>query len=202
MKNVIFIAISLMALSFQCPATAQKRDLAIHTNILYDAFFIPNAGIDIDMGKGWTAGVNFHHAWWTDKLFFWKQTYGGDIHVDRHFASRKSDNPFDGHRIGLYGQLLTYDFEFCRDGQMAASPNYAIGLEYGYTIHLEKNIHLDFVLGVGYLWGKYKKYTPMWNQSPPEWHYVWQSTHRRSAFCPTKAEINVVWVIDRKGKQR
>lgn len=197
--TIFSILISLMTC---IQVRAQIREMAIHTNLLYDSFFIPNVGMDIDLGRGWTAGLNYHHAWWTDHLFYWKQTYGGDIHVDRYLSTGHSNKPFDGHRLGVYGQQLTYDIEFGGDGQMAAKPNYAIGLEYGYMFSLGRNLHLDFVLGFGYLWGEYKKYAPMWNEYPAEWHYVWQSTHQRKMCCPTKAEINLVWVIDKKGGRK
>lgn len=179
------------------PPVAKKTQVAFHTNMLYDSFFIPNFGLDIDLGKRWTAGIDWHYAWWSNGLFNWRQTYGGDIHVDRHL-SKGTDNPFDGHRLGLYGQLLTYDFELGFDGQIAARPNYAIGLEYGYSLPLGSSLHLDLAIGLGYLWGEYMKYIPMWNEYPEEWHYVWQSTHKTSYFGVTKAEINLVWHIQQK----
>ena len=197
--HIIFMSSALLLCN---SAKAQMPDVAFHTNTLYDAFVIPNLGIDIDLGNRWTAGVNWHHAWWTDKLFYWKQTYGGDIHVDRHLDSENVESPFEGHRLGAYGQLLTYDFEFQADGQMADKPNFALGIEYGYSFPLSRKLYMDFSLGVGYLWGKYKKYTPMWNDYPPEWHYVWQSTHRRNMFCVTKVEISLVWYLKKKGGQK
>lgn len=202
MKRGQFLIIALVVWLCNSQAKAQCPDMAIHTNLIYDAFFIPNVGMDVEVGKGWTAGVNWHHAWWSDHLFCWKQTYGGDIHVDRHFAVSDATNPFDGHRLGIYGQLLTYDLEYGGDGKMADKPNYAIGLEYGYTLPMGKHLHLDLLLGVGYQWGEYKEYTPMWNEYPPEWHYVWQSTHRRNLFSLTKAEINLVWFIHSKGGKK
>lgn len=199
MKRCPYIVIFSVALLSCCRVLAQNTDVSLHTNVIYDAALIPNVGMDINLGNGWTAGFNWHHAWWSDRLFCWKQTYGGDIHMDRHFAVKDVVNPFSGHRLGLYGQLLTYDIESGGDGIMADTPNYAIGIEYGYSLPMGKHLHLDMSVGIGYLWGKYKKYTPMWNEYPAEWHYVWQSTHRRNLFSLTKAELNLVWCIPKKG---
>ena len=51
---------------------------------------------------------------------------------------------------------------------------------------ISSRLNLDFSIGIGYMWGKYMK------QHLVDTHDVWQSTHNRSWFGPTKAEIGSV----------
>ena len=69
--------------------------------------------------------------------------------------------------------------------------NYAIGVEYGYSLPISRRLNLDFTLGVGYWGGEYHEYIPS------DGHYVWQSTKQRHWFGPTKAEVSLIWLIGR-----
>ena len=66
------------------------------------------------------------------------------------------------------------------------------GVEYGYAMPLGRRWLLDFTLGVGFQDGEYKEYLPM------DGHYVWQSTHKRHWWGPTKAEVSLKWLIGNK----
>lgn len=69
--------------------------------------------------------------------------------------------------------------------------NYAAGLEYGYSLPIDRRLNIDFTIGVGYWGGTYHEYKPVDNC------YVWQSTKQRHWFGPTKAEVSLVWLIGR-----
>ena len=73
---------------------------------------------------------------------------------------------------------------------------YGAGLSYGYSLSLSNRLNIDFSIGIGYLWGKYKKY------HPADGCYVWDSTNSRKWFGPTNAEISLVYVIGGKGGSR
>ena len=62
------------------------------------------------------------------------------------------------------------------------SPNYAMGVEYGYSLPIARRLNIDFTIGVGYWGGKYYTYSPL------DGHDVWEST---------KAEISLVWLLGR-----
>ena len=87
--------------------------LAVKTNLLYDALVVPNIGVDIYLGKRWSLAANWMYAWWkTDRRHRYWRTYGGDIE-GRYWLGRKAkEKPLQGHHIGLYAQLVTYDFEW------------------------------------------------------------------------------------------
>lgn len=173
----------------------------IRTNMLYDLAITPNVGVEFSLGKRWAVGGNWMYAWWTNhKRFFWR-IFGGDLNVRKYFGTKAKEKPLQGHHIGLYGGIVTYDFELGgRKGIIADYDehwNYFGGIEYGYSAPIAHRLNLDFTIGLGYLGGQYKKYEHMWNEYPRERHYVWQSTHQRHFFGPTKAEISLVWLIGR-----
>lgn len=162
------------------------------TNLLYDAALTPNIGIGVCFGERFTIFADWMHAWWSnrEKRRYWR-IYGGDIEARVQLGHGRSDNPLSGHRVGVYASLVTYDFQFgrTRTGVMADKYNYAAGLSYGYSLPVGRRLNLDFSIGVGYAWGRYMK------QHPEDDHDVWQSTHSKRWFGPTRAEIGLTWLI-------
>ena len=71
-------------------------------------------------------------------------------------------------------------------GTLWEKMNYAVGLEYGYSLPVTRRLNLDFVISVGYWGGEYHKYAPIGDC------YVWKETQLRHWFAPTKAEISLV----------
>ena len=163
---------------------------ALKTNGLYDLALIPNIGVEVYAGRQWSVAANWMYAWWsnTGKDNFWR-IYGGDVEVRRWFGKKAAEKPLQGHHVGVYGQLLTYDFETGGRGYMADKWNYTFGVSYGYSLPIAKRLNLDFNLGIGYWGGRYKEYLPV------EGHYVWQSTKNRRWLGPTKAEVSLVWLL-------
>lgn len=162
------------------------------TNLLYDAALTPNIGIGVCFGGRFTIFADWMHAWWSnrEKRRYWR-IYGGDIEARVQLGHGRSDNPLSGHRVGVYASLVTYDFQFgrTRTGVMADKYNYAAGLSYGYSLPVGRRLNLDFSIGVGYAWGRYMK------QHLEDDHDVWQSTHSKRWFGPTRAEIGLTWLI-------
>lgn len=165
--------------------------IAIKTNGLAVAGLIPNIGAEVYLGKNWSVSASWHHAWWhSDKALWYWRTYGGEIAGRKWFGKKAMETPLAGHHLGVYAQMMTYDFLTGRNGILADTWNYAGGVEYGYSFHLNNCLRLDLGIGVGFMGGQYKNYKPM------DGHYVWQSTMQRHYFGPTKAEASLVWIID------
>lgn len=172
----------------------------IRTNMLYDAALVPNIGVDFYVGRNMSVGGNWMYGWWSkeSKHRYWR-VYGGDVNVRWWFGRQAHEKPLTGHHIGVYGQVVTYDFEFGGKGYMGGKPggnlwercNWGAGVEYGFSLPVSRHLNIDFSLGVGYLGGKYYKYTPV------DGHYVWGATRNRRWFGPTKAEISLVWLLGR-----
>ena len=174
--------------------------MAAKTNLLYDALLVPNAGVEFYLGKGFSASGSWMYAWWKKnrRHRYWR-IYGGELAIRKYFCRPEGGSPLSGHHLGVYGQILTYDFETGGRGYMGGKPggtlwekmNYTAGLEYGYSLPVARRLNIDFVIGLGYWGGTYYEYLPMDN------HYVWQATKQRHWFGPTKAEISLVWLLGR-----
>lgn len=184
------------------PATAERKPfyMALKTNLLYDAALVPNLGAEFYLGRGWTVGGNWMYAWWnSDRKHHYWRTYGGELDIRKYFGRCAKEKPLTGHHLGLYGQMLTYDFETGGKGYLGGRPggtlwdkmHWGVGLEYGYSLPIGRRLNLDFGIGVGYLSGEYLEYTPQ------DGHYLWQRTKKRHWFGPTKAEVSLVWLIGR-----
>lgn len=163
-----------------------------YTNILYDAALIPNVGIGISVTDRITVLADWMFARWSndEKRRYWR-IYGGDIEARYHIGKFNPDSPLAGHHIGVYASLACYDFQTGRSHQGVLSDkyNYAAGVSYTYSLPVAKRLNIDFSLGVGVLWGKYKKHIPVDDCD------VWLSTNRLCWFGPTRAGVSLVWLI-------
>ncbi len=180
------------------PSAPSGTYLNLKTNLLYDAALLPSVGAEMYLGKNWSVTANWTYGWWSRNAShrYWR-AYGGDLGVRWWFGKEAARKPLTGHHIGLYGGIVTYDFEFGGKGYMGGKPggtlwercNRLFGVEYGYTLPLSRRLSMDFTIGVGYLGGTYFEYIPQ------DSHYVWQSTRRLTWIGPTKAEISLVWQL-------
>lgn len=164
--------------------------MSVSTNMLYDLLAVPNVGVEFYLGKNWSVAGHWMYAWWkSDKKHRYWRTYGGDLAVRKWFGKKAEEKPLTGHHLGLYGQIITYDFETGGRGYLGDKWSYAGGIEYGYSLPIATRLNLDFTMGVGYLGGEYKEYIPI------DTHYVWQATKNRHWFGPTKLEVSLVWLL-------
>ena len=162
---------------------------ALKSNLLYDALLVPNLSLEASIGSGWTLGAGGMFAWWSKdaKHRYWR-IYGGDLEIRKYFGALSKSKPLQGHHLGIYGDFLTYDFEFGAKGYQSKA-TYAAGIRYGYSHPIGKRLNLDFALGIGYLHSNYKTYVPK------DGCYVYQETKKRKWLGPTQAEISLVWLL-------
>lgn len=162
---------------------------ALKSNLLYDALLVPNLSLEASIGSGWTLGAGGMLAWWSKdaKHRYWR-IYGGDLEIRKYFGTLAKSKPLQGHHLGIYGDFLTYDFEFGAKGYQSKA-TYAAGIKYGYSQPIANRLNLDFALGIGYLHSNYKTYVPR------DGCYVYQETKKRKWLGPTQAEISLVWLL-------
>ena len=162
---------------------------ALKSNLLYDALLIPNLSLEASIGSGWTLGAGGMFAWWSKdaKHRYWR-IYGGDLEIRKYFGALSKSKPLQGHHLGIYGDFLTYDFEFGAKGYQSKA-TYAAGIRYGYSHPIANRLNLDFALGIGYLHSNYKTYVPR------DGCYVYQETKKQKWLGPTQAEISLVWLL-------
>lgn len=172
--------------------------VALRSNLLFDAVLVPNIGVEFTLCQQLSVVLDYYGTWLkTDRHHRYWQCYGGYVSL-RHYL-RDWLNPVNdmtGHHVGAYLCLMTYDVEWGGRGYQCATPGIGFGLEYGYTMKLGRRLQLDFNLGLGYFYNEYDEYLPTFDGTN---HYVWQSTHQRNWWGPTKAEVCLKWVIGKGG---
>lgn len=182
-------------------APSRKRSFAdnivLSTNLLYDAMLTPNIGAGISVSDRVILLADWMYARWNnhDRRLYWR-IYGGDVEVRYRIGARREGSPLGGHYIGAYGSMACYDFQAGRShtGVLSDFWNYAAGVSYTYSLPVSTHFNIDFNLGIGYLWGRYKKHTPIDDCD------VWLSTHRLGWFGPTRAGVSLVWLIGNRVK--
>ena len=179
-------------LQIELPKQPKPWYMAVKTNMLYDALLTPNIGVEFYLGKNYTISADWMYAWWKKhSIAWWHRTYGGDLEFRRYFGRVADEKPLQGWHVGLYGGIVTYDFDWGGRGYLGDRWSYGGGLSFGYSMPWKRRLNLDFTVGLGYLGGEYKEYLPI------DDCYVWQCTKQRNYIGPTKIEVSLVWLIGR-----
>ena len=182
------------------PNRHKRFFMAVKTNILFDALLVPNIGAEFYLGKNVSVSGEWMYAWWdrNSSHYYWR-TYGGDLGLRWWFGRKAHAKPLTGHHLGLYGGILTFDFELGNTGYMGGKPGGTLwdrwiintGIEYGYSLPIGRRLNIDFSIGLGYMGGNYIKYYPFDND------YFKEKEYKMRFFGPTKAEISLVWLLGR-----
>ncbi len=191
------------AVSLQAAETARAlppRYLALKTNMLFDALLIPNIGAEFYLGKNLSLYGEWMYGWWdnNNRHRYWR-LYGGDLGLRWWFGRKAEEKPLTGHHLGIYGGVLTFDFEWGSTGYMGGKPGGTLwdrclvnaGIEYGYSLPIARRLNIDFSIGLGFLGGNYIKYFPFDDD------YFREKEVKLRFFGPTKAEISLVWLLGR-----
>lgn len=169
--------------------------LAITTNLLCDVALTPNIGIKVPVGTHLTVGADWMYARWhrASRHRYW-HLYGGNLDVQYRIGNvPERYGRFAGHHIGVYASMSCYDFQFGEHtGVLSDKYNYAAGISYTYSMPVARRLNIEFGIGIGCLWGRYKKHHPI------DDHDVWLSTHNLQWVGPTRAGISLVWTVGGK----
>ncbi|MBD5174709.1 MAG: DUF3575 domain-containing protein [Bacteroidales bacterium] len=172
----------------------------VRTNMLFDILAVPNIGAEFYVGKNISVYANWMYSWWdSDSHHRYWRIYGGELGARVWFGDKAHAKPLTGHHIGIYGGLLTFDFEWGGTGYMGGLPGGTLwdrslvnaGVEYGYSLPVSRNLNIDFSIGIGHLRGNYIKYFPFDNE------YYIQKEYKMRFWGPTKLEVSLVWLIGR-----
>lgn len=185
-------------------SSSDGYSFGLKTNMLYDAGLIPNIGVEFPIGKHFSIGGNWMYAWWKNhgRNRHWR-IYGGDINA--RYWLKEGARSLSGHHVGLYATVLLYQVGFGNKGYISGIPGenmtggkpwIGAGFDYGYSMKVNSRLNIDFSLGVGYAGGEQRNYRLIGDC------YVWQSSHRKHWWGPTKAEIALVWKIGKSPDSR
>ena len=185
----------LLGLIFSFGVKAQN--VAVKTNLLYDAAATVNAGVEVGLAPKWTLDVSGNFNGWN---------MSGD-HKWKHWMIQPEArywfcDRFSGHFLGFHAhggqfnigglenefKFLGTDFSKLTDhrfqGWFAGG-----GIAYGYTWILGRHWNLEAEIGIGYSYIRYDKYECAGCGEQVEE----DKTHHY--YGPTKAAINLVYVF-------
>lgn len=167
--------------------------MGVKTNLLYDAWLIPNLGFEFHLGNNWTLGADAMIAFWgNNKSSVLFKVLDADLYLRKYVGMRSRLKKCTGHHIGLVGGMLSYDFRIQNEGMYNAPFAYYGGFEYGYTVPLAKRLNIDFSLAFGYANTKHYVYDRVdYNKSV-------KTANIFHLISPVKAEITLIWLIGRK----
>lgn len=185
----------LLTVLLAAGAAAKAQDVAVKTNLLYDATATVNAGIEVGLAPRWTLDLSGNYNGWTIRGHKWKH-WLAQPELRYWFCDR-----FAGHFLGLHalgGQynvgLIPNDIKFLgTDFSQLTDHRFqgwgvGAGIAYGYAFILGRNWNLELEVGAGYVYLDYDKYqctTCSRKVGENQRHYI----------GPTKAAINLVYVF-------
>ena len=197
MRRPSFIVILLAVMTLLMPREARAGDdVAIKTNLLYDAGLNPNLGIEFGLAPKWSLDISGQINAWTVSGKRWRH-WAVQPEARYWFCER-----FQGHFLGIHaigGQynvgnvnnnwkpiFLGFDDLSTKryQGWMAGA-----GIAYGYAWVLSKHWNLEAELGVGYIYTKGDTYPCA------ECGSALEKDKAHNYFGLTKAAINLVYIF-------
>lgn len=187
----------LFALTFLFTQEVKAQQVAVKTNLVYDATANVNAGIEVGLAKRWTLDVSGNlNAWDMSHGRKWKHWFA-QPEFRYWFCDR-----FSGHFIGVHLHGGQYNVgglknsikflgtDFSKLGDHRSQGWFAgAGIAYGYTWILGRHWNLEAEIGFGYSYTRYDKYECVGCgrkvEEDKDHNYV----------GPTKAAINLVYLF-------
>ena len=190
-KKILLLLIFVTGLS----VAARGQNVAIKTNLLYDAAANANLGLEFRLAPRWSLDVSADFNQWTVNEHKWKHWFA-QPEARYWFCER-----FVKHFIGIHAiggqynvgnipnniKFLGSDFSLLTDHRYQGW-GIGGGIAYGYAVPLAKHWNMEFELGFGYIYTKFDRFECKGcgrKVGDGDHHYV----------GPTKAAINLVYVF-------
>ncbi len=177
--------------------TVKAQEIALKTNVLYDAFLNINLGLEAALAPKWTLDL-------TGDLNDWTLSHGRRW---KHWAVQPEArywfcDRFGGHFIGLHlhgGQFNVGGFDgkwhyLGTDARLLKDTRYqgwfvGAGVGYGYDWILGRHWNLEAEIGVGYAYMRYDRFNCAGCGKKIE------TDKPHNYFGPTKAAVNLVYLF-------
>ncbi len=149
-----------------CNLPVRSQDVALKSNILYDATLSPNIGVEVGISPRWTFDLSGNLNLWTV----------GDGHKWRHWMLQPEARywfcqRFAGHFLGFHAlggqynfgnldmgfKFLGTDFRNLKDRRYEGW-GIGTGVAYGYAWPLSKHWNLEAEFGFGWVWTRFDSY--------------------------------------------
>ena len=188
--------IGLLAIALCTFTGAKAQNVAVKTNLLYDATLTVNAGIEFGLAPRWTLDVSGNYNSWNIKNRKWKH-WLAQPEFRYWFCDRFAGHFLGFHALGGQYNVANIDFDFDLLGT-----NFAIlkdqrvqgwavgaGIAYGYAWILGQHWNLEAEIGIGYAYTRYDLFECL------ECGRKLLSDRPHHYFGPTKAAINLVYIF-------
>ena len=190
LRTLLFAAFIMVAgLSYS------ERKADIKTNLIPDAALSPNLGLEFKLAKKWSLDLTGELNLWSFDEHKWKhwlvqpeaRYWFCEPFVKSFLGIHAIGGEFNVGKINNGINFLGTDFSKLRDyryeGWAAGG-----GIAYGYALPLSKHFNMEFEIGVGYVYVKYKKFScAECSRELGDGHHNY--------FGPTKAAINLVYLF-------
>ena len=166
--------------------------LAAKTNLLGDLVTAVNFGLELPLGKNFSANAHFMFPWWTAGPYGNKyalQMLNAEGELRWWFAP--GEQVLQGHYFALQGNGGKFDIQWGRDFGCYQCYNWGVGLSYGYSMSLSEHWNLEFALSLGYMAIDYQHYVPS-----PDWSILIRDDAKVGTlhyFGPTSLKVSLVY---------
>lgn len=185
-----------MSLFFASILSLQGQNVALKTNVLYDATSTINLGLEVGLAPRWTLDLsgNFN-AWSKDSHTKWKHwmaqpeaRYWFCDRFSRHFlAAHLIGGAFNVGGFDTDLSILGKDFSVLKNHRYQGYA-YGAGIGYGFAFMISKHLNLELEGGLGYVYLDYDRFECDGcgrNSGSGTHHYI----------GPTKAAVNLVFLF-------
>lgn len=189
-KRILFTLCMLMA---AFPAL-RAQNVALKTNLLYDALLSPTLGVEVGLAPKWTMDVSGTLNAWTVNNKKWKQ-WMVQPEARYWFCQRFSGSFLAVHALGgqyNFGNLdlpfkfLGTDFRELKEHRLQGWMVGA-GVGYGYSWILDRHWNIEAEIGIGWIYTRYDEFKCAGcGQKIKE-------NMPHNYFGPTKAAVNLIY---------
>lgn len=191
-KKYLLLLIFAMGLSV---AAHGQNNVAIKTNLLYDAAANANLGLEFGLAKRWSLDISADYNQWTIREHKWKHWFAQPEarywfceHFVKHFIGLHAiGGQFNVGNIPNHIKFLGTDFSKLADHRYQGW-GVGGGIAYGYALPMGHHWNMEFEVGFGYVYLNYDKF-----QCKDCGRKVGSGDHNYVG--PTKAAINLVYVF-------
>lgn len=148
--TALLVTLLFIPVSGEAQSRITPCNLAVKTNLAYDALGAPSLGMEIEVGKRWSVAATAAYKW--GGTWAWKdQVHITTADISLNYWTKKTDRAvWQGLHVGPYVALYRYDFLFGSKGEQAKI-NWGAGVTCGYSLPVSRYFSFDFVIGLGYV---------------------------------------------------
>lgn len=156
----------MLSIALTCSAIhANAQEVALKTNLLYDALSTVNAGVEIRLAPKWTLDVSGNYNNWRVSGQSWKNwmvqpeaRYWFCNTMAGHFVAVNAiGGRFNFGHLKHTVDFLNNDFSKLKDHRRQGL-GLGAGIAYGYAWILGKHWNLEGELGIGWIWTRYDEF--------------------------------------------